>query len=141
MTQKGQNRRPVRRNRVRVWIVRSVSVVAVLVVLAIVAGVVYVERIDWSSGRAFDSAEWRAWGGDRWCDSESTRLEMVEDLRVKRLKVGMHKPAVMRLVGPPDYKRSRRSFEYGLGGTIDCEFLVLDFDRHGNLIRIERYQG
>jgi hypothetical protein len=116
------------------------SAVAVLVVLAI-AGVVYVDRIEWSSGRAFDSAEWRAWGGDRWCDSESPRLEMVEDLRSKRLKVGMRKPDVMRLVGPPDYRWSRRSLEWGLGGTIDCEFLVLDFDQHGNLTLIERYQG
>jgi hypothetical protein len=71
------------------------------------------------------------WGGDRWCDSESPRLEMVEDLRSKRLKVGMHKRDVMRLVGPPDYRWSRRSLEWGLGGTIDCEFLVLDFDGMG----------
>jgi hypothetical protein len=127
--------------RKQVRIVRAVfSAVAVLVVLAI-AGVVYVDRIEWSSGRAFDSAEWRAWGGDRWCDSESPRLEMVEDLRSKRLKVGMRKPDVMRLVGPPDYRSSRRSLEWGLGGTIDCEFLVLDFDQHGTLTLIDRYQG
>jgi hypothetical protein len=64
-----------------------------------------------------------------------------EDLRVNRLKVGMRKPAVIRLLGPPHYRWSRRSLEWGLGGTIDCEFLVLDFDRRGNLTLIERYQG
>jgi hypothetical protein len=93
-----------------------------------------------SSERKFDSADWRAWGGERWCHSDSPRLAMVEDLRANRLKLGMDRAAVMRLLGPHDYARPN-SIEYGLGGSIDCEFLALDFDRRGHLILIERYQG
>jgi hypothetical protein len=113
--------------------------VAVLIALAM-AGLAYVDHSLSSSGRAFDARDWSAWGGERSCDSESPRLEMVEDLRASRLKLGMGRAAVIRLLGPGIH-RFPRSLEYGLGGTIDCEFLALDFDQRGNLKRIERYQG
>ena len=93
------------------------------------------------SERKFDSADWRAWGGQRWCDPDSPRLAMVEDLRTKRLKLGMSRAAVMRLLGPQDHDWGPNSIEYGLGGSIDCEFLTLDFDRRGHLKLIQRYQG
>jgi hypothetical protein len=114
---------------------------AALLVVAVVAWAIYLERSLSPTRRAFDPADWRAWGGQKACDSESPRWAMVEDLRSKHLKVGMRKAAVARLLGPQDGHRFPGSLEYGLGTDIDCEFLSLDFDRSGRLKVITVYEG
>ncbi len=115
--------------------------VALIVVLLVAAGV-YLEYRMSSSDRAFNSVEWRAWGGNRSCDPDSPRLEMVEDVQTNRLKPGMRKASVVEILGPQDgHIYGPRSLEYGLGGLIDCEFLSLDFDRRGRLKLVYRYQG
>jgi len=129
--------------RKQLLIVRSVlAVVTAAAVLGLVAVVGWTFGFGVSSQRTFDSADWRAWGDERACDSDSPRLEMVQDLRTNTLRLGMSRAKVIRLLGPQDDPDGLpRSLEYGLGGVIDCEFLSLDFDKRGRLTRIERYQG
>jgi hypothetical protein len=106
----------------------------------LVAAEVYLEHTLFS-GRDFDSVEWHAWGGQRWCDGDSPRLAMVDDLRTNHLRIGMRRAAVIQLLGPPDYKWAPRDLEWGLGGLIDCEFLDLTFDKSRRLKLVERTQG
>ena len=116
--------------------------VALVVALLIASGELLAYKLS-SGGRDFDSTEWQAWGrhAQDCFDGDSPRLFMVDDLRANHLRIGMRRAAVIRLLGPPDYKWSGRDLEYTLGGDIDCEFLEVSFDKRGTLKLVERMQG
>jgi len=129
-----------RRSLIR-WSIAALAGFALLVLLMI--GVAkFLENKYFSSGRDFDSAQWQAWGRQFSCfDGGTPRLDMVDDLRTNHLRIGMRRAAVIKLLGPPDYKWSARELEYALGGDIDCEYLEVSFDKRGTLWLVERLQG
>jgi hypothetical protein len=133
---------PVTRRRGRVRLLLAVLLAWVVILVALLVGwTAYLEHELGAPAQAFNTSEWRAWGDGRWCEPDSPRLLMVEDLQTNHLKLGMKRVAVMRLLGPQDYNWGPNSIEYGLGGSIDCEFLYLDFDRRGRLKLVGQYQG
>ena len=113
----------------------------VILVALLVGWTLYVEHELGAQAQDFNTSEWQTWAGARGCEPDSPRLLMVEELQENHLKLGMKRAEVMRLLGRQDYNWGPNSIEYGLGGSIDCEFLALDFDRNGRLKLFEQYQG
>lgn len=93
------------------------------------------------SGSDFDSVMWKAAGNS--CEESNPRRDMVDDLMENRLKVGMRRREIRRLLGAPGgaYKSPHRKgweWDYTLGVGASCENLYLGVNARGRLFEWSR---
>ena len=88
----------------------------------------------------FDAASWRSADGFVPC---SARAGMADAVLSENLKRGMTRGDVLAVLGEPDDTDGRWEewdLAYAVGCFIDCNWVLIDFDETGRLIRASRLQ-
>jgi hypothetical protein len=85
----------------------------------------------------FDSRKWVV-DGTRSCEARQYREAMVEDLVENRLRGGMRRSEVLKLLGPADAAdntRGRPGLAFGIATEgSDCFYLYVGFRSNGELV-------
>jgi len=116
---------------------RRLRIGAVAAALLALASVVAVRA--YSPG-GFDAARWQAQRGSEARDNP--RAGMLGDV-MRLLKPSMTREAVRALLGAPESERDGR-WSYDLGASpygVDYEYLVIEFDDAGRLVRAQFMRG
>ncbi len=110
-----------------------VSVVVPLGMMTLVFGGCVLPRSD-----TFDAGAWRSDDGLGTC---TARGPMAADLMANHLPSGMTRTEVLDVLGPPDGDRSwQGEAAYPISCWIDCEWVIVEFDRADRLTRTYQYQ-
>ena len=126
------------------WLKRLVIVVAALPLLFVLLVVGYMSMPnvnDLLSQQEFDRERWQSWE-----ETEKDlflRWHMVDDLTDEYNLVGMKRSDVIELLGKPESEYGSSLYYYlGLTGHgINSGSLLLDFNRHGVVVRYQVWQG
>lgn len=89
-------------------------------------------------GREFDRHVWLTHPE---CDPDNPRARMYADLAKNHLRPGMTREAVQVLLGEPDTAEGDWPLGFASGFGVDCDFLHVEFDRTGRLVRVYHWQS
>lgn len=92
------------------------------------------------AAQTFDAQKWKAQRGNP--SHNNPRIGMVSGAK-KLLRTGMTQDEVGALLGEPEGKSATR-WQYDLGASpygVDFEYLVIEFDEQGRVLRVSTIQG